>query len=539
MFRGLSATDPIQLGRYSLFAKLASGGMATVYLGRLNSDVGFGRTVAIKRLHPHLATEPEFVSMFLDEARLAARVNHPNVVPTLDVATTDGELFLVMDYVRGESLGALIRATCEKTDTTIPIPIVTACVIGFLNGLHAAHEAKDEQGRALNIVHRDVSPQNVVIGTDGVARVLDFGVAKASMRLQTTRDGKLKGKLPYMPPEQIRGEVSRATDVYAAGVVLWEALACRRLYTGQTEAELLQKVMEAVVVPPSHYNPEVPPEVDRVTLKALAKDPTARYATAHEMAEELDAALRPASTMKVAEWVQQLAGDKLAERNELVAEIESGSPPPDQPQLLRILGGLPPLDSTSASRPAIAVASHAGFKPDQEATRADGPAGRQGGDRPRDSVEGPTTSVAGSLVRSTPPAEAQPPAARSRWLSPALILALVAVPVIIAATFFLGERMGPSANQAPPVAVAAGSSAPPPGGSTAAPALATAAPSAPAASAASSAASSAAPGGSASGPTPQPVASVVHRTAPGAAPHAPSPAPNASSRDIHSLLDTR
>jgi serine/threonine-protein kinase len=525
-------TDPIRLGRYSLFAKLASGGMATVYLGRLNTEVGFGRTVAIKRLHPHLATEPEFVSMFLDEARLAARVNHPNVVPTLDVATTDGELFLVMDYVRGESLGALIRATCER-DATIPIPIVTACAIGFLNGLHAAHEATDEQGRPLNIVHRDVSPQNVVIGTDGVARVLDFGVAKASMRLQTTRDGKLKGKLPYMPPEQIRGEISRATDVYASGVVLWEALACRRLYTGKTEAELLQKVMEAEVQPPSHYNPAVPAEVDRVTLKALAKDPAARYATTHEMAEELDAALRPASAMKVAEWVQTLAGEKLAERNQLVAEIESGSPAPDQPQLLRILGGLPPLDSTDASGPSIAVASHGGFKKvDAESTRSDGPPTRREGEgRARDSIEGPTTSVASSVARSMPPSAPVPATARPRWLIPAL----VAVPVLIGATFVLGERLAPErpavvATPSVPAVAAAPAPPPPPSAPT------NPIPSGePAASAAPPASAGPPPSATASA---VPVPSVAHRPATGT-PHAATPAPTSSSRDIHSLLDTR
>ncbi len=526
----VSMTDPIQLGRYSIFAKLASGGMATVYLGRLNSDVGFGRTVAIKRLHPHLASEPEFVSMFLDEARLAARVNHPNVVPTIDVATTDGELFLVMDYVRGESLGALIRATCEA-DGTIPIPIVTACAIGFLNGLHAAHEATDEKGRPLNIVHRDISPQNVVIGSDGVARVLDFGVAKASMRLQTTRDGKLKGKLPYMPPEQIRGEVSRATDVYASGVVLWEALACRRLYTGQTEAELLQKVMEAVVQPPSHYNPEVPPEIDRIALKALAKDPAGRYATTHEMAEELDAALRPASAMKVAEWVQALAGEKLAERNALVAEIESGSPAPTHPQLLRMLGGLPPLDTTDASRPSIAVASHGGFKPDAE-TRADGPAAR----RDERSQE-PTTAAASSLARSTPP----PRPAGSRPKSKALLAALVGLP-LLALVFVIGQRMGAPASPLPPTAAAPPASVAPPTPAVTAPGTAAPSPPDTATATAPSSGPSSPPAPSAIAPAKLPDSTLRHPSAgTTTATHTASqaPAPSSSSRDIRSLLDTR
>jgi eukaryotic-like serine/threonine-protein kinase len=351
-------SDPLQLGRYSLFAKLASGGMATVYLGRLNGEVGFGRIVAIKRLHPHLASEPDFVSMFLDEAHLAARVRHPNVVPTLDVVTTDHELFLVMEYVRGESLGSLLR-TANHAGESIPIPIVASALMGVLNGLHAAHEAEDEHGAPLEIVHRDVSPQNVFLGADGVTRVLDFGVAKAATRLQTTHEGQLKGKLSYMPPEQVHGVASRRTDIYSAGVVLWEALACRRLYTGDTDAQILAKVMEAAVKPPSRYNQAVPAELDRVVMKALARDPGDRYRTAQEMAEEIDAAVRPASSVKVAEWVARVAAVKLAARDALVAQVESGSSPHSGPHAERFLRSLPTLDPSESGQMPIPPASDA------------------------------------------------------------------------------------------------------------------------------------------------------------------------------------
>jgi len=324
--------EPLQLGRYSLLVKLASGGMASVYLARLNSEVGFGRTVAIKRIHPHLAGDPTLVSMFLDEARLAARIHHPNVVPTVDVVTHEGELFLVMEYVRGESLSALLRAT-TLTGTTAPVPVVASIAIGLLSGLQAAHEATDEDGRPLVIVHRDVSPHNVLVGVDGVARVLDFGIAKASVRLQTTREGQLKGKLAYMAPEQVAGAVTQRTDIYAAGVVLWEALTCRRLFMGATEAQLLHKVMESDIKPPSRHNAEIPPELDKVVLRALAKDPEARYASAREMAHDIDRALRPASAMSVAEWVTSMGGETLAERNRLVASLESSSPRPDRNSL--------------------------------------------------------------------------------------------------------------------------------------------------------------------------------------------------------------
>jgi serine/threonine protein kinase len=317
-------SEALQLGRYSVFAELASGGMATVYLGRMTGAVGFGRTVAIKRLHPHLARDPDFVSMFLDEARLAARVQHPNVVPTLDVVTTDTELFLVLEYVRGESLGGLVRAS-RTAGRSIPIPVVMSIAVGLLNGLHAAHEAKDEQGVPLDIVHRDVSPQNVLVGSDGVARVLDFGVAKASTRLQTTRDGQIKGKIAYMAPEQIAGNATRQSDVYSAGVVLWEALALQRLFTGENEAALLKAVIMPSVQPPSAFNPDVTPELDAIVMKALAVEAVDRYATARDMAEAVDGCMRPASANQVAAWLESMAGRALQARNDLVAEIEAHS----------------------------------------------------------------------------------------------------------------------------------------------------------------------------------------------------------------------
>ena len=211
--------EPRILGRYALFEAIASGGMASVHLGRLMGPVGFARTVAIKRLHETFAHDPEFVAMFLDEARLAARIRHPNVVPTLDVVAEQQELLLVMEFVAGESLSLLLK-NARARDVPPPIPVLVDVMIGVLHGLHAAHEAKSEKGEPLDIVHRDVSPQNILVGTDGVARVLDFGVAKAVGRAKHTREGQLKGKMQYMPPEQITGKsVTRSVDIYAASVV--------------------------------------------------------------------------------------------------------------------------------------------------------------------------------------------------------------------------------------------------------------------------------------------------------------------------------
>ena len=222
---------PLRIGRYSLYRELARGGMATIFLGQLQGPVGFARTVAIKRLHPHLAKDPEFVTMFMDEARLAARIQHPNVASMLDVVATKGELFLVMEYIQGETLSRLVKLG----QGPVPLEIAGAIMSGVLHGLHAAHEATDERGQLMNLIHRDVSPQNVMIGRDGAARLLDFGVARAQGRFHTTEEGKLKGKLPYMAPEQLRGaKPTRQTDIYAAAAVLWESLTGRRLIEGTT-----------------------------------------------------------------------------------------------------------------------------------------------------------------------------------------------------------------------------------------------------------------------------------------------------------------
>lgn len=312
------------LGRYALYQRIASGGMASVHLGRLLGPVGFARTVAIKRMHPQLASDPEFVSMFLDEARLAARIRHPNVVPTLDVVAMPDELFLVMELVQGESLSRLIRAAGLRGER-IPTEMVAAIMVGALHGLHAAHEAKSDSGEPLGIVHRDVSPHNILVGTDGVARVLDFGVAKAAGRLQTTREGQLKGKLGYMAPEQVRGEVSRATDVYAASVVLWEALTGRRLFKGDNEAQVLDRVLRGCDVPPSAHAPGLPPALDELTMRGLDVDPAKRFPTAREMARALEEAIPLATASRIGDWIEATAKETLDERSARIASIESDS----------------------------------------------------------------------------------------------------------------------------------------------------------------------------------------------------------------------
>ncbi|HEX8794977.1 MAG TPA: serine/threonine-protein kinase [Polyangiaceae bacterium] len=342
------------VGRYALYGKIASGGMATVYFGRMVGAAGFMRTVAIKRLHPHLAEEPDFVSMMVDEARLVARVQHPNVAQIIDVVNEGGELIIVMDYVAGEALSRLLRAESQRNHH-VPPAIASAVMGGVLHGLHAAHTAKSEHGDPLGIVHRDVSPHNIMVGVDGLARVIDFGVAKAAGRIQTTRGGVVKGKLPYMAPEQLGGaDVSRHADVYAAGVVLWELLTGRRLFRADDDIKLFSAVLAGASEPPSRWAPSVPRALDDVVMRALARDPATRFGTAREMADALGHAVAPALASDVGAWVEDAAKQVLDERSALLASIESSSsvparPPPPPPPPSPTPDDLPTIVSQSAS----------------------------------------------------------------------------------------------------------------------------------------------------------------------------------------------
>ena len=314
-------TSSQALGRYTLHGALARGGMATVHFGRLVGAADFARIVAVKRLHPQFAGEPDFVAMFLDEARLAARIQHPNVVAPLDVAEASGEILVVFDYIHGESLSKLLALARRRAPPSLQV--VSGIVAGLLHGLHAAHEATGPAGEPLGIVHRDVSPQNVLVGADGVARLIDFGVAKARARLQTTREGEIKGKLAYMAPEQLRGRTATPqSDIYAAGVVLWEALTGCRLFAADNEGAVIERVLIGLVEAPSTLVPAIPEALDAVALRAIDRDPAERFADARAMAEALEAAMPPASSAEVAAWVNDTASEALAARAEQIARIE-------------------------------------------------------------------------------------------------------------------------------------------------------------------------------------------------------------------------
>ena len=356
---------PRAVGRYVLFGEIARGGMATVHLGRLRGPAGFARTVAIKRLHQPYAGDPEFVSMFLDEARLAARIRHPNVVSMLDVVAEEaGELFLVMDYIHGDSLSHLVRVAGKQR---IPMPrrVVVTIMVGVLSGLDAAHEARNERGVPLEIVHRDVSPQNVILGLEGVPMVLDFGVAKASLRVQgLSQSGMIKGKIAYMAPEQLSADgVDRRADVYSAGVMLWEGLTGRRLFDPSVipdVAKMASTILAGELAPPSSVVASTPKPLDDIVMKALSRNRNDRFATARDMAMALEKAASLVPARQVGDWVAQVAGAALQERAVLVHEIEGVELPAAKAE------SLPATDDASGlprPAPAASPALPAGIEP--------------------------------------------------------------------------------------------------------------------------------------------------------------------------------
>ena len=342
--------------RYEPLVKLASGGMATVFVGAARGALGFRQIVAIKRPHPHLVEDPAYREALLAEARVASRVHHANVVDVRDVEVDGDTLQLVMDYVEGASLGQLILHGA-KTGARIPPAVAVRIVLDACAGLHAAHELTDEAGAPLGLVHRDVSPQNILVGLDGVARVADFGVAKEARAVRaTTTEGALKGKIGYIAPEYVRGQpIDRRADVFAMGVVLWEALAHKRLFRGSNEAEALDLVLREAAPPASRYAPEVGPALDAVIARAVEKSPGDRFATARDLGAAIERAARAeglaASPAEVARAVEIAVGDELAERRRAVRarlaaiEIEAKAKVEAEPAAPVISASPPPLRS--------------------------------------------------------------------------------------------------------------------------------------------------------------------------------------------------
>ena len=324
----------ITIGRYVLHRQIARGGMATIHIARLMGDEGFSRIVAAKRLHPEFAEDQEFVQMFLDEARIASKIHHRNVVPVLDVVTTGEEVVLVQEYVHGVPLHWLLR-TAHEAKTHVPINVAVSIACQTLAGLHAAHETVDEMGMPLNIVHRDVSPQNIMVSTDGTGRLLDFGVAKASMAAHVTAAGVFKGKLAYSAPEQIKGAAVRQSDIYAASVVLWELLVGHRMHGGaQAEAELVGEIMSGSLPTVTDALAQEKEwlganrwkqleQLEPIIKRGLSTDAKDRWQTAADMEAALATAVPPASPTGVAAWLKALGKQFLEGRDKVIAEEEA------------------------------------------------------------------------------------------------------------------------------------------------------------------------------------------------------------------------
>jgi serine/threonine-protein kinase len=337
----------LRAGRYELLDTIASGGMATVHLGRAVGAGGFERLVAIKTMHPHLSSEPEFVAMFLDEARLAARIRHPNVVGTIDIQQDDLGLLLVMDFIEGPSMSQVLRAL-QKQKTTLPLDIAVRIMVDVLAGLHAAHELCGADGEPLNVIHRDVSPQNILVGVDGVARIMDFGVARAESRMSSTRTGDAKGKVSYMAPEQAaQKEMDRRVDLYAAGLVFWELLVGRRLLRGDNDMVIMHQIFHANHPTPHDSVESIPRELSDVVMRAISRDRDDRYPTTAAFAEAVDRAAQ-ASGLKVA--TQKIVGTFVRELNihKSPAELASGSRSLSMPASIRTLPSAVPGNTSSA-----------------------------------------------------------------------------------------------------------------------------------------------------------------------------------------------
>ncbi len=334
------------MGRYVVFEAFARGGMATVHLGRLSADRGFSRLVAIKMLARDHSGSSVYARALEEEARIASRIRHPNVVQPLDFVVDGEDLFVVMEYVHGVALSQLLAAS-EHDGQPMPAAVSVAIIADALKGLHAAHEATDELGRLLGVVHRDVSPQNILVGVDGVARLADFGIAKVMRSAERTQTGIVKGKLAYMPPEQLRGlPLTRQADVFSLGAVLAESLSG---ISPKPTDEQPTKWLSAAI---ASIQDAALLDVVRVATKP---DPRDRFATASEMGAALAAAMVPAGVEAVTDRVTVLAGDEIDQRSELVRRVEAASlddvPPTTSGEVAAVQSGDPRPSARPPARP--------------------------------------------------------------------------------------------------------------------------------------------------------------------------------------------
>ncbi|MEO8551391.1 MAG: protein kinase, partial [Kofleriaceae bacterium] len=355
---------------YEILAKLATGGMAEIFLARGNSTAGVERYVVLKRILRNRAHDQAFVRMFLDEARLAAQLQHPNIAQVYDIGKLGDSYFFTMEYVHGETVRLLLQRS-HALRSPIPISSVLVVAAGTAAGLHHAHERIGLDGKPLGIVHRDVSPSNLMVSYEGNVKVVDFGVAKAAHRSQETRSGTVKGKISYLSPEQCRGaSMDRRSDLFSVGIVLWEMLTLERLYKRNSDFDAMAAIVSDEPAPPSSRRPEIPPELDALVLRLLAKDPDDRYQTADELHEAIETiAVRLGTALSSAALARYIR-DLFGQRPEPWVEMQSRE---THPEVFTVTSE--PVPADLRARPADALENQLGAVPDlsDDATASAGP----------------------------------------------------------------------------------------------------------------------------------------------------------------------
>jgi serine/threonine protein kinase/uncharacterized membrane protein YgcG len=340
---------PIPFGKYVLLERINVGGMAEVFKAKTFGVEGFERLLAVKRILPNIAEDEEFITMFIDEAKIAVQLQHANIAQIFDLGKVDDSFFIALEYVHGKDLRSIFDRMRSKGET-VPIPLACHVVMQVCEGLDYAHNKRDGQGRELHLIHRDISPQNVLIGFEGEVKLIDFGIAKAAGKASTTQAGILKGKFGYMSPEQVRGlPIDKRSDIFAVGIVLYELLTGERLFVGETDFSTLEKVRNVEIVSPSSYNKKIPQELERLIMKALARDPEDRYQNAIDLHDDLQSFLYSVgeffSRKDLSAWMKKSFAAEIEDENAKHEQFQQVaapvSAPPAEASRKAAVGGLP------------------------------------------------------------------------------------------------------------------------------------------------------------------------------------------------------
>lgn len=318
----MSGSRGTRFGKYTLLNRIAVGGMAEIFLARQEGLEGFEKTICIKRIRPHLSSQENFVRMFLNEAKLAAQLSHPTVVQIYDLGRINDSYFIAMEYIPGRDMSRIIP---KAERAGIPFPMIYALRIAssVCEGLYYAHTKTDAYGNPLNVVHRDITPENILVSWDGTMKIVDFGIAKANTQIEQTRAGEIKGKLSYMSPEQAMGKsLDQRSDIFSVGAVLYEWVTGYKLFTGENEMAILKSIIDGKIYPPSYFKEDVPEAVEKILMRALEKDREQRYQTAWEMQFDIDTYLASCeftpSNIHLSNFLKQIFDDEIEREKEML-----------------------------------------------------------------------------------------------------------------------------------------------------------------------------------------------------------------------------